>query len=128
HGAVTETGDVPDGDVLRLALLHPRHTWAKDNSTAAEFADRLLKESGRSQRRSRNMLVMLAADRSRLVELDAVVREHKAWSSILADPEALGLTVAQIAQVKSRVATLEGAVANRFDNTWTALLVPTQDP
>lgn len=126
HGAVAETGDVPDGDVLRLALLHPKYSWTKGDSPALEFARALLKESGRSQRRSRNMLVMLAADRSRLAELDGVVREHKAWASILRDPEALGLSMAQVKQVETRVAQLQDAVANRFRTTWTALLVPQQ--
>ena len=53
YAAPLDTGDIPDSEVLKLVVLHPKFTWGKDASTAADFAARLLREAGTGQRQRR---------------------------------------------------------------------------
>ncbi|GAA1875901.1 Swt1 family HEPN domain-containing protein [Myceligenerans crystallogenes] len=127
HVAVEDAGAVPDDGDLRLAVLHPRFTWSKENSSSArELAGQILTRSGSSQRRRRNMIVMVAADDSRMPDLDGVVREYLAWRSIADDAENLALTIPQANQARTRVNQLKNAVVVRLRNTYTAALVPDQ--
>lgn len=128
HAAVLDTGDVPDTDVLKLVILHPRFTWGKDTSTAADFAENLLKEAGKGQRQRRNMLVVIAADRDVYPELEGIVREHRAWTSISDEAEELGLSPQQRKQSVTRARQLDGAVEDRVRTAFTAALVPIEQP
>ncbi|MFE1099028.1 Swt1 family HEPN domain-containing protein [Nocardiopsis alba] len=128
HVAVLDSGDVPDSEVLKLAILHPKFTWSKEASTATGFATDLLKEAGKGQRQRRNMLVMVAADREAYPELDGVVREFRAWNSIAGEAEELGLSSQQRKQAQTRARQLDTAVDDRIRATFTAALIPTEQP
>ncbi|WP_017595710.1 Swt1 family HEPN domain-containing protein [Nocardiopsis potens] len=128
YAAAHDSGDVPDTDVLKLIVLHPKFTWGKETSTAADFTERLLRESGKGQRQRRNMLVMVAADRDVYPELEGVVREYKAWRSISDEAEELELSSQQRNQAIGRSRQLDAAVNDRIDAAFTAVLVPTEQP
>ena len=128
YAAPVDTGDVPDGDTLRLVVLHPRYGWGKDASTATGFAEKLVTTVGHGQRRHRNMIVVVAADRSRYTDLDGAVREYKAWRSIVEEAEANGLSIQQTNQAKTRAGQLDDAVDVRLRSTYTAALTPTAAP
>ncbi|MFJ8695873.1 Swt1 family HEPN domain-containing protein [Streptomyces roseolilacinus] len=128
HAAPLDTGDVPDTDVLKLVVLHPKFTWGKDTSTAMAFAERLLLEAGSGQRQRRNMLVMVAADRDTYPELEGVVREYRAWQSIADEAEELELSPQQRKQAVTRARQLDAAVDDRVRAAFTAALVPTEVP
>src|SRR5690606_35176434 len=84
--------DVPDDLDARLVVLPPDSPYSREKGSAAEAAARAILESrGSSPRLFRNTLVFLAADRVRLQDLDEAVRKYLAWSSILAEKEALNL-------------------------------------
>ncbi len=74
----------------------------------------------------RNTLVFLAADKTRLQDLDEAARKYLAWQSILADEAQLGLTTHQKIQVTQQMAAADGAATARLQETWQWLLVPVQ--
>lgn len=128
HVAPFDSGDVPDGDSLRLVVLHPKHTWGKDASLATELTEHLVTTVGSGQRRCRNMLVTVAADRNRYADLDGATREYLAWRSIVDEAEANGLSIQQTSQAKTRAGQLDDAVDVRLRGTYTVCLVPTALP
>ncbi|MFC9510074.1 Swt1 family HEPN domain-containing protein [Streptomyces sp. NPDC057002] len=128
HAAPLDTGDIPDSEVLKLVVLHPKFTWGKDASAATDFAARLLREAGAGQRQRRNMLVMVAADRDTYPELDGVVREYRAWKSIADEAEELELSAQQRKQSVTRARQLDAAVDDRVRAAFTAALIPTELP
>ncbi|MEU8702050.1 Swt1 family HEPN domain-containing protein [Streptomyces sp. NPDC048680] len=128
HAAPLDTGDIPDSEVLKLVVMHPKFTWGKDASTATDFAERLLREAGNGQRQRRNMLVMVAADRETYPELDGVVREYRAWQSIADEADELELSAQQRKQSVTRARQLDAAVDDRVRAAFTAALIPTELP
>ena len=66
------------------------HPYSKEPGSAAEAAAKAILESrGNTPRLYRNTLVFLAADKTRLQDLDEAVRRYLAWESILAEKDAL---------------------------------------
>lgn len=128
HAAPLDTGDIPDSEVLKLVVMHPKFTWGKDASTAMAFAERLLREAGNGQRQRRNMMVMVAADRETYPELDGVVREYRAWQSIADQADELELSAQQRKQSITRARQLDAAVDDRVRAAFTAALIPTELP
>jgi predicted AAA+ superfamily ATPase len=128
HAGPLDTGDVPDSEVLKLVILHPKFTWGKDASTATAFAERLLLEAGTGQRQRRNMLVMVAADRDTYPELEGLVREYRAWQSIADEANELELSPQQRRQATTRAHQLDAAVDDRVRAAFTAALAPTEVP
>ena len=60
------------------------HPYSKEPGSAAEAAAKAILESrGNTPRLYRNTLVFLAADKTRLQDLDEAVRKYLAWESIL---------------------------------------------
>ena len=57
----------------------------------------ILESRGNTPRLYRNTLVFLAADKTRLQDLDEAMRKYLAWESILAEKEALNLDPHQVA-------------------------------
>ncbi|WP_353709404.1 Swt1 family HEPN domain-containing protein [Cellulosimicrobium sp. ES-005] len=128
HAAPEDTGDVPDGDPLRLVLVHPRRTWAKDASQATEFADEALNRAGSGQRQRKNRVVFLAADRGRFGDLEGAVREHLGWEFVVGRAEELGLSLQQKNQATKRAGDLDLMVDARLRAAYTALLTPVGQP
>ena len=74
----------------------------------------------------RNTLVFLAADKVRLQDLDEALRKYLAWSSIVAEKEALNLDPHQSRQAETQKQAADGAVTARLPETYQWQLVPEQ--
>jgi predicted AAA+ superfamily ATPase len=119
--------DVPDDLDARLVVLSAEHLYNKEPGSAAEAAARAILESrGSAPRLYRNTLVFLAADKARLQDLDDALRRYLAWSSIVAEADALNLDPHQRRQAETQLKGADSAVIARLPETYHWLLVPAQ--
>jgi hypothetical protein len=119
--------DVPDDLDARLVVLGIDHCYSREQGGAAEVAAKAILEfRGNSPRLYRNTLVFLAADKTRLQDLDEAVRRYLAWESILAETTALDLSPHQVKQAETQRNAADSAVAARLPETYQWLLVPVQ--
>ena len=119
--------DVPDDLDARLVVLGVDHPYSKEPSSAAETAAKAIFESrGNTPRLYRNTLVFLAADKTRLQDLDEATRRYLAWESILAEKVTLNLDPQQVKQAETQKTAADGAVTARLPETYQWLLVPVQ--
>ncbi|MCG3168781.1 MAG: hypothetical protein CALGDGBN_00288 [Pseudomonadales bacterium] len=119
--------DVPDDLDARLVVLGVSHPYSKEAGSPAELAAKaILENRGNSPRLYRNTLVFLAADKTRLQDLDEAARKFLAWQSILADEAQLGLTTHQKRQVEQQMAAADNTATARLPETYQWLLVPVQ--
>jgi predicted AAA+ superfamily ATPase len=123
-----QTGaDVADDRESRLVVLGAEHLYAKDGGGAAvAMATRILESRGSGPRLFRNTLVFLAADSTRMPELDEAIRKYLAWQSIVNDKDALNLVPNQVRSAETRLAEANGTVAVRLPEVYLWLLVPEQ--
>jgi hypothetical protein len=129
--ACVGSGDVPDEHEARLVILgseHP-HSARDEKSVARKEASAILESRGSSPRNYKNTLVFLAADGTRLKELEQGVRQFLAWSSIWNERETLNLDHFQVKQAESKRRSADETVVGRIPETFQWLLVPGQpDP
>ena len=121
--------DVQDDQDASLVVLGPIYPHAREGgsgSRAIAAAKALLESRGNTPRLFRNTLVFLAADDTRLQDLEDGVRRYLAWQSILDDREPLDLPPHQVRQAQSQRDAAEGAVAARIGETYQWLLIPVQ--
>lgn len=119
--------DVPDDVDARLVVLGPEHAYSKESGNAAEKAAKAILESrGNAPRLYRNSLVFLAADKTRMQDLDEAARKFLAWESILNEREQLDLSPFQVKQAETQKGAADGAVTARLPETYQWLLVPVQ--
>ncbi len=120
--------DVPDDVDARLVVLGIDHPYSKESGSPAEqMAKAILESRGNAPRLYRNTLVFLAADKSRLIDLDEATRKYLAWDSIIAEREALNLSPHQVKQAETQLRSAEGAVTARIPETFQWLIVPVQN-
>jgi hypothetical protein len=121
------SGDVPDEMEVRLVVLDVDKPYAKEGTNLAlETAKDFLAQRGNSPRIYQNTLVFLAADRSRLDELEQAARYYLAWQSILEQETELNLDKSQSRQAATQKATWDRTTTSRIGETYQWLLVPTQ--
>ena len=119
--------DVPDDRDARLVVLGVDTPYSKETGNPAETAAQAILESrGNTPRIYRNTLVFLAADKTRLQDLDEAVRRYLAWESILGEREQLNLPPDQVKQAENRKEDASSAVTARLPETYQWLLVPVQ--
>ncbi len=119
--------DVPDDLDTRLVVLGIDHPYTKEAGNTAESAAKAILESrGNTPRLYRNTLVFLAADKTRLQDLDEAARKYLAWESILAEKVTLNLDPQQVKQAETQKVAADGAVTARLPETYQWLLVPVQ--
>jgi hypothetical protein len=119
--------DVPDDLDARLVVLGVNHPYSKEGGSAAELAAKAILESrGNTPRLYRNTLVFLAADKTRLQDLDEAARKVLAWDSILLEQKNLNLSPFQVAQAETQKKAADSAVTARLPETYQWLLVPVQ--
>ena len=119
--------DVPDDLDARLVVLGIDTPYSKEKRSPAETAAQTILESrGSAPRIYRNTLVFLAADKTRLQDLDEAVRWYLAWESILDEREQLDLSPHQVKQAESQKEAASSAVTARLPETYQWLLVPVQ--
>jgi predicted AAA+ superfamily ATPase len=119
-------GDIPDTDEARLVILHPKVTHKKGDqeSTAMTFARSAADHHGARHRSYRNMLVFLAADVSRMEELESAVRDYLGWSRVLDDADELDLTQSQKNQAMDKKRQAHETVQSRLLGAYHWALVP----
>ena len=119
--------DVPDDLDARLVVLGVEHPYSKEPKSAAGIAAKAIIESrGNTPRLYRNTLVFLAADKTRLQDLDEAIRKYLAWESILTEKETLNLDPQQVKQAETQKTAANGTVTARLPETYQWLLVPVQ--
>ncbi len=119
--------DVPDDLDARLVVIGIDHPHSREPGSAGETAAKAILESrGNVPRLYRNALVFLAADKTRLQDLDEAVRRYLAWESILAEKEALDLSPHQVRQAETQRNGADSTVTARVPETYQWLLVPVQ--
>ncbi|MBU1208887.1 MAG: DUF499 domain-containing protein [Proteobacteria bacterium] len=127
HPLPGSSGDVPDDLDARLVVLVIDHSYSKDPRSPAETAAKAILETrGNTPRLYRNTLVFLAADRTRLQDLDEAVRKYLAWESILNEKDTLDLSPHQVKQAETQKTSADSSVTARLPETYQWLLVPTQ--
>ena len=127
HPMPRSGADVPDDRDARLVVLPSEQAYSKEAGSAAEVtAKAILETRGSAPRLYRNTLVFLAADKTRLQDLDEAVRKFLAWDSILSEKESLNLDPHQVRQAENQRQAADGAVVARLPETYQWLLVPHQ--
>jgi predicted AAA+ superfamily ATPase len=128
HVCPGSPADVPDERDARLVILDPAfpHTGKNTTSPAHKAAEKFLAERGAGPRIYRNTLVFLAADKTRLEELDSAVRQYMAWSSIEAERDTLNLDPFQASQARTKREQADQTVKLRIPETYSWLVVPGQ--
>ena len=127
HPMPVSSADVPDDLDARLVVLGVDHAYSKEPDNAAETAARSIFETrGNAPRLYRNTIVFLAADKTRLQDLDEAVRKFLAWESILDEKDRLDLSPHQVKQAETQKTAADGVVTARLPETYQWLLVPTQ--
>jgi len=121
------SADVPDDLDARLVVLGVDHAYSKEPDNAAETTAKAIFEMrGTAPRLYRNALVFLAADKTRLQDLDEAVRKLLAWESVLDEKTMLDLSPHQVKQAETQKTAADGVVTARLPETYQWLLVPTQ--
>jgi len=101
--------------------------YTKEANNVAQVAAKAILESrGNTPRLYRKTLVFLAADATRLQDLDEAARKFLAWESILAERVQLDLTPYQVTQAETQKNAADSAVTARLPETYQWLLVPVQ--
>ncbi len=127
HPMPQSGADVPDDLDARLVVLGVSLPYSKEANSAAEIAAKTILESrGNAPRLYRNTLVFLAADKTRLQDLDEAARKVLAWESILAEQKNLNLSPFQVTQAETQRKAADSAVTARLPETYQWLLVPVQ--
>ena len=127
-------GDVPDeDDQVRLVVLPPTATHAAKSTAATAGqaqAEEILAQRQGGPRINRNMLVFLAADEKRIVELREAARSWMAWKSILGEKgaEGLNLNAGEVAQVETKLREMDETITQRIAETFQHMLTPRQEP
>ena len=127
HPLPRSSGDVPDDKDARLVVFGIEYPHTKDTSSpAVAAAQELLQNRGTAPRIYRNTLVFLAADKTRLQDLDEAVRRCLAWTSIVDEAETLNLDPHQRKQAMTQKDNASSAVAARLPEAYQWLIVATQ--
>ncbi|MDS4068645.1 MAG: Swt1 family HEPN domain-containing protein, partial [Candidatus Competibacter sp.] len=127
HEMPKDGSGVLDDLEARLVVLGTAHPYSKEAGNPAEVAAKaILENRGNTPRLYRNTLVFLAADKTRLQDLDEAVRKYLAWQSILDEQKNLNLSPFQVTQAETQRTAAESAVTARLPETYQWLLVPVQ--
>ena len=119
--------DVPDDMDARLVVLGIDYPYSKESGNAAETAAKAILElRGTTPRLYRNTLVFLAADKTRLQDLEEATCKYLAWETIVAEKVQLNLDPQQVKQAENQKTAADTAVAARLPETYQWLLVPEQ--
>lgn len=127
--ALPQTGlDVAEDTDARLVILGPQHPYSNGTGGEAISAATAIFESrGTSPRLYRNTLVFLAADKAKLPDLEDAVAKYLAWSSILSEADALGVSAHQRKQAETQKSAAESMIVARLPESWQWLMVPHQN-
>lgn len=129
HIAPDETGDIPDLEDTRLVIVHPRYAHHKSDAAGSEalaWVRNAIEYKGATQRRHRNALVFLLADRGELERLENATRQYLGWKMVLDTADALNLTTQQLKQTQTSVQQSDQSVTDRLQDTFSWAAYPQQ--
>lgn len=128
HPCPVSHGDVPDEPEARLVILPPDkpHSGKDANSPARKEAAATLEWRGTSPRNYRNAVVFLAADATRLKDLQQATRQYMAWNSICIESDQLNLDSFQKNQAATKLKNADETVNSQIPETYQWLLTPGQ--
>lgn len=128
HAVPAGPADVADEASARLVILGPDtpHRPRAGETAALQLAREILDHRGVAPRDFRNMVVFLAADDRAVADLEQAQADQLAWESVVAESQALGLSVQQEQQAKERAADASSTVHVRLGDAYQWLLVPRQ--
>jgi hypothetical protein len=137
--APATSADIPDGDDLRLVLIHPAiphdpgnglgNVPADGASAAVRFAMDAVRHRGGDQRVWRNRLAFLAADLRAAQEVAEAAADFLAWDEVHRRGAAGGLTAGEAGPAASRRRRADDALTARIRQAYVWVLVPEQpDP
>ena len=127
HDFPASNADVPDDPDARLVILGVEYPYTKDtDSPAIAAAKAILDARGSSPRLLKNTLAFLAADKTKLTDLDEAVRRYLAWQSIVDETQELNLDPQQQKNAKTQLDSADKTVNSRLPECYQWLLAPTQ--
>jgi predicted AAA+ superfamily ATPase len=128
HRTPTGPADVEDEPTVGLVVLRPEfpHAPKQEATEAMGAARRILEQRQGGPRQFKNMLVFLAADQGRLVDLLSAVRHWMAWDSISKRRKELNLDQFGITQTETKLSQAADTGRQRINETYVWLLIPTQ--
>ena len=130
YPCLNSSGDIPDEREARLVILAPEfsHALRSKTSEAIEKSKEILNNRGNSPRQFRNTIAFLAADKTRLAELESAIRQYLAWKSIVIEEKNLNLDHFQSTQAKKKERETDETVSRRMPETYSWLIAPRQEP
>jgi predicted AAA+ superfamily ATPase len=127
HPLPSSSIDVLDDNETRLVVLDLDQAYSKGSDNAAESAARnILEMRGNAPRLYRNALVFLAADKTRINELEEALRKYLAWQTILDNKEQHNLSPNQVRQAQTQLDNANSTLKTRLPEVYSWLLVPDQ--
>ena len=127
HPCPASYNEVVDEPEAKLVIVGPDYLHgAKDTDSPGRQCAVEILNRGSAGRNCGNMLVFLAADKTRFADLDKAVRLYLAWRSIEGEKVSLDLTPFQANQVDQKKTSSDQAVKGRIPETYVWLLVPGQ--
>jgi hypothetical protein len=127
HDFPASSSDVPDDADARLVILGVEYPYTKDSdSPAVAAAKAILEARGSSPRLLKNTLAFLAADKTKLSDLDEAVRRYLAWQSIVDETQELNLDPQQQKNAKTQLDNADKTVNSRLPECYQWLLAPAQ--
>ncbi len=127
HDFPVSNADVPDDPDARLVILGVEYPYTKDaDSPAVGAAKTILDARGSSPRLLKNTLAFVAADKTKLADLDEAVRRYLAWQSIVDETQELNLDPQQQRNAKNQLDNANNTVSARLPECYQWLIVPTQ--
>jgi hypothetical protein len=129
HACPPGHGDVADEMEAGLVILDPSlpHASGSGPSEARDAALEYIQWHGSGPRNFANALVFLAADRTRLQNLEQAVRMWKAWQAIVDEADTLDLTAFHRNQAVTKAKQADETVAHQIPETYSWVLAPTQE-
>ena len=127
HAFPKNSSDIPDEPEARLVILPPEASFSKEaDNSALGAALEIIEKRGTLPRIYRNSLVFLAADKTRLQDLDESLRKFISWDSILKEKDQLNLTPFQVKQAETQKTSANSSVMARLPEGYCWLLIPEQ--
>ena len=126
HICPTSSFEIPDEQNVRLVILpfDSTHERGNNSSTAITLANEFFEKHGNSARQHKNMLLFLAADKLKLIELNKNVRRYKAWEMIYEEAEQRNLDTVQIKEANKSVKQAEADMKMKLSQVYSWIFSP----
>lgn len=121
------SGDIPDDQHLRLAVLPLNQSWSKSSDCTAKIAaTEILKSHGSGLRINRNRIIFLACDALAVDQIESDTAVMLAWNSIAQDASdgKLNLDINSLEQARNRARESQKKLTSLIDTSFKRLMAP----